>query len=363
MGKVLTAGLRELCRELKLEGMSRTGRTNEERREGIWKALDKGRGRETVRISQALWEAANEAPSGATVGEFQVIWGRKKLAVRRPAASGSRGTPSREGRHSATPARGPDGQAPGSAGATDGDAPRPEEEVAISMDDKDMGEVEATDTPRSGEEEAMDEAGNPFEGWTLAQTRKRAQKKQKRPAMQSPMVEVTPARRRERARDGAGGAGRADAADAAGAAAAHAAEERRGTVAALRTAGVVLEEAQDCMEAVLAVLEEVGGDTGLRARCSASYAALRTLCAGMQIQRLRSVATEQRRAAQDLQRARKEVERDKKQGAAEARVHAEALMAARGVRWPPCIRHRPGGTPFRGIPPVPFSFTCAKLPL
>ena len=88
---VLTRGLRELCRELKLEGMNRSGRTNDERWDAIWKALDKGRGRETVRVNQALWEAANEVASGATVDEFNVIWGRKRLAVRQPVASGSQG--------------------------------------------------------------------------------------------------------------------------------------------------------------------------------------------------------------------------------------------------------------------------------
>ena len=97
MGKVLTAGLREICHELKLEGMNRSGRTNDERRVAIWKALDKGRGRETVRVNQALWEAVKEVASGATVDEFNVIWGKKKRTIRRPAASGSRGTPSGTG--------------------------------------------------------------------------------------------------------------------------------------------------------------------------------------------------------------------------------------------------------------------------
>ena len=152
--------------------------------------------------------------------------------------------------------------------------------------------------------------------WQTAGKSRRQKKKSKRAAIESPMVEKTPTQRREReGRGDVGGSAAAEEGAAAGAAAAQGADQAQhgagSTEAALRRALGVLETAQACFAEVLAT--DLGGMTaGLRERLAASREAMQNLCAGMALQRLRAAGVENRRAAEDLARARKDLEKERK---------------------------------------------------
>ena len=151
--------------------------------------------------------------------------------------------------------------------------------------------------------------------WQTAGKGRRTSKKTKRVAIASPQVDKTPQPRRERGAHGRGASGAASEEGAAGdAATAHGADQARSvggsTEVALKRALTVLEGARACFDEVLAT--DLGGMTsGLRARLAASREAMETICAGMALQRLRAVAAENKRAAQDLARARKDLEKER----------------------------------------------------
>jgi hypothetical protein len=188
------------------------------------------------------------------------------------------------------------------------------DEDGFSMD-KDMGDAEAYRTPQKG---GNDDEDVDFTEWQVA-GRTQRNRKPKRPAERSPIVEKTPAKEAP-ARPARGAEGGED---DGGRAPAKAAAEGSGVEPWMRKVAAFLEESRAAMDAVLSAVEgpfsEV--DAEVRARLAASREVAAALSAGMAFQRLRDFASDQRRAAQELKRERKELERDRKApaGAAAAR--------------------------------------------
>ena len=303
-----TAGLRALMEKHGLRWTREAGRTNNERRDEFWARLA-GDGEETVTVDAAWWAAARAMSSKAPLSQFEELAQAERRKLARTV------TPGRAAHQGgAGPSRPP--ETPGSPGPASGTRAErtpgpsgPGRDNQLPMDGDAMGP-------------AGDGAAEPInlaelaEEWQTAGGGRRASKKSKRTAIASPVVEQTPPQRRERREHMGGGRGAASEVGAAdGAAAAHGADQAQhgggSTEAALRRALGVLESARACFEEVLA--SNLGGMTpGLRERLSASREAMDTLCAGMALQRLRTATAENKRAAQDLARARKEIEKERR---------------------------------------------------
>ena len=298
-----TAGLKAFMAKLGVPWGREPGRTNQERRDALWARLA-GDGGETATVDAAWWAAARAMASKDPPSKFEEL---EKVERRKLARTL---TPGRGGNQDgAGPSRTPGTpRTPGQASGTQAESlPAPssaEEKIRFSMDGDAMG------TDGVGAAEAINLA-ELAEGWQTAGKGRRTTKKSKRVAMESPMVEQTPPPRQERSERGAGGAASEVGAHATANREDQAQDGGGSTEAALRRALSVMEQARACFEEVLGT--DLGGMTPtLRARVSASRDAMEMLCAGMSLQRLRNASLENKKAAQDLARARKEIEKERK---------------------------------------------------
>ena len=304
LAQLRSAGLQALHKVLGVPWRREAGLTNAQRREELWARLA-GEGEESVPVDAASWAAARALGGKAPVGRFEELVKEERLKLARRSTYGRLGeasgnTPERP---RAARAAGHDGEEAGEASAA---RALPQGRSRFSMDG------DAMSAPRTRGVGAADALNleELAQGWQVAGLRQRQAKKAKRGAEASPLVEQTPPRRDQRGeREGAGG-GAAGTGDAQ----ASSDQARGGSEEALRRAASVLEEAQWVLESFMELTGVV--DPALRARAAASNDAMKSLCAGMALQRVRSAAAEHRRTAQELARATKDLEKAKRGPAA-----------------------------------------------
>ena len=305
LAELRSAGLKAFMEKYGVPWGRAPGRTNNERRDTLWARLA-GDGEETATVDAAWWAAARAMASKDPPSKFEELAQAERRRLARTATPGRR-----VDQDGAGPSRTPG--TPGTPGQASGtSAERSPAPLSAGVKSRFSMDGEAMAAPRSDGEgvAAAIDLAELAEGWQTAGKGLRAAKKPKRVALASPIVEQTPPQRRERGEHGAGGA-----ASEVGAASAHGADQapldRGSTEAALRKALSVLETARACFDDILA--SNPGGmAAGLRERALESRDAMETLCAGMALQLLRNATAENKRAAQDLARARKELEKEKK---------------------------------------------------
>ena len=336
LDQLRTAGLKVFMAKHGVPWGREPGRTNNQRRDALWVRLA-GEGGVTTTVDAAWWAAARAMASKDPPSKFDELEQVERRRLARAIPAGRSGKQESAGPSRPPGTLGTPGQASGTMGERTPAASSPGRESQLSMDGNAMGTDGDGDAAPINLEKVVEE-------WQTAGRSRRDSKKLKRVAIQSPIVEKTPPQRQERG--ATGGTERRAASEvgaAEGAVATHGADQAQrdggSTESALRRALNVLESARACFEEVLST--DSGGMTAeLRARVSASRDAMETLCAGMALQRLRTATAENKRAAQDLARARKELEKERRGTQGPSAGRQERTWAQVAGRSGPDLRAR-----------------------
>ena len=197
LAQIHTGGLKALHAKLGLPWTSAVGHTVEMRRDAVWKKLG-GDGEETVLVDAAWWAAARVMGSKETLARFDELvaeaQGRQARTATpaqgdRPTKKGSTGTP-------ATP--GSSGETAGTSADAAADRSEALQKTLFSMDEEMATQVEGSaqicDDTSTGDAQA---------GWQTVGKGRRASKRTKQTAIESPIVEQTPPRRERGERSGA----------------------------------------------------------------------------------------------------------------------------------------------------------------